>query len=102
MPSIRGRICSAWDASCIGWLLASGHSAETTCLRSCDRWPSRTRRLLRSVNPEVPHALSDLVDRLLSKCPDDRPATAQIVVDELRAIEQGLPRQPVAAKASAE
>ena len=39
---------------------------------------------LEMVNPEVPHALSDLVDRLLSKCPDDRPETAQIVVDELR------------------
>ncbi|HEV3303483.1 MAG TPA: protein kinase [Planctomycetaceae bacterium] len=55
---------------------------------------------LEMVNPEVPHALSDLVDRLLSKCPDDRPETAQIVVHELRAIEQGLPAQPVAAKTS--
>jgi serine/threonine protein kinase/Leucine-rich repeat (LRR) protein len=53
-----------------------------------------------TVNPEVPHALSDLVDRLLSKCPDDRPETAQIVVDDLRAIEQRLGHQPVAAKAS--
>jgi serine/threonine protein kinase/Leucine-rich repeat (LRR) protein len=56
---------------------------------------------LETVNPEVPHALSDLVVKLLSKCPDDRPATAQIVVDELRAIEQGFPQQPFAAKAGA-
>ncbi len=55
---------------------------------------------LEAVNPEVPQALSDLVVKLLSKCPDDRPATAQIVVDELRWIEQGLPAQPVTQKPS--
>jgi Leucine-rich repeat (LRR) protein/tRNA A-37 threonylcarbamoyl transferase component Bud32 len=45
---------------------------------------------LATVNPEVPGPLSDLVDKLLSKSIDDRPATAQAVVDELRVIEQGL------------
>ncbi len=56
---------------------------------------------LRTLNPQVPQALSDLVDKLLSKSPDDRPATAQVVVGQLRAIEQGLAREQVTPSASA-
>jgi serine/threonine protein kinase len=41
-----------------------------------------------TLNPEVPVALSDLVMRLLAKKPHDRPASAQEVVDALRAVEQ--------------
>jgi serine/threonine protein kinase/Leucine-rich repeat (LRR) protein len=55
---------------------------------------------LRTLNPQVPQALSELVGKLLSKSPDDRPATAQIVVDQLRAIEQGLARDQVSRRAS--
>ncbi len=43
-----------------------------------------------AVNPAVPPALSGLVMRLLSKKPDDRPADATAVADELRAIEGRL------------
>ncbi len=50
---------------------------------------------LETVNPQVPHALSELVKGLLAKCPDERPASALIVVDQLRAIEDELPRQQV-------
>jgi serine/threonine protein kinase/Leucine-rich repeat (LRR) protein len=57
---------------------------------------------LAGVNPEVPPSLSDLVGELLSKSPDDRPATAQIVVDRLRAIEIGLPPRGVAHQAVTE
>lgn len=56
---------------------------------------------LRTLNPQVPRALSDLVGKLLSKSPDDRPATAQVVVDQLRAIEHGLAREQVSTRASA-
>ncbi len=56
---------------------------------------------LRTLNPQVPRALSDLVDKLLSKSPDDRLATAQVVVGQLRAIEQGLAREQVSTRASA-
>ena len=55
---------------------------------------------LRTLNPQVPRALSDLVDKLLSKSPDDRPATAQVVVGQLRAIEQGLARERVSTRPS--
>jgi eukaryotic-like serine/threonine-protein kinase len=43
----------------------------------------------REVNPKVPDALSDLIDRLLAKKPADRPATAKEVVQALRQIERG-------------
>ena len=39
---------------------------------------------LHLVDPAVPRPLSDLVGRLLRKAPDDRPATAGEVADELR------------------
>jgi serine/threonine protein kinase len=39
------------------------------------------------VNPSVPQALSDLIDRLLSKTPADRPATTREVVEVLRQID---------------
>jgi Protein kinase domain len=46
------------------------------------------------VDPTVPAALSDLVMRLLSKNPADRPASAREVADALRAIESALPTVP--------
>jgi serine/threonine protein kinase len=39
------------------------------------------------VNPNVPQALSDLIDRLLSKEPADRPKTTRELVDVLRQID---------------
>jgi serine/threonine protein kinase len=39
------------------------------------------------INPNVPQALSDLIDRLLSKEPADRPKTTREVVDVLRQID---------------
>jgi WD40 repeat protein len=40
------------------------------------------------VNSEVPPALSELIQRLLAKNPEDRPATAQGVVDVLATLER--------------
>jgi tRNA A-37 threonylcarbamoyl transferase component Bud32 len=49
------------------------------------------------VRPEVPMALSALTMRLLAKRPEDRPASAQAVASELRALEQARPvSSPVA------
>jgi hypothetical protein len=44
----------------------------------------------RALNPEVPEALSRLVVQLLQKDPGRRPASAQEVVKELKAIERSL------------
>jgi WD40 repeat protein/serine/threonine protein kinase len=43
-------------------------------------------RSARTVNPEVPGALSDLIDRLLAKDPAGRPASAQAVAEALEAM----------------
>jgi Domain of Unknown Function (DUF1080)/Protein kinase domain len=43
------------------------------------------------INQNLPHALSDLILRLLAKRPEDRPASAQAVVEALRAIEAQPP-----------
>ena len=44
----------------------------------------------RTLNPATPQALDDLVMRLLSKTPADRPASAQAVVEAIRGIERQL------------
>src|SRR5262249_21672809 len=43
---------------------------------------------VRSLNPAVPPALAELIERLLAKRPEDRPQSAQEVVQALRAIER--------------
>ena len=45
-------------------------------------------------NPQVPDALDDLVVRLLSKDPDDRPPSADALADELRRLGQAPERTP--------
>ena len=43
---------------------------------------------IRSINPEVPPSLADLIHRLLAKNPADRPRSARVVFEELGAIEK--------------
>jgi eukaryotic-like serine/threonine-protein kinase len=46
------------------------------------------------LNPVVAPALSELIDRLLSKRPDQRPASARAVAQALRALEKTPPTDP--------
>ena len=48
-------------------------------------------RTAREVNPLVPEELDDLVSRLLTKDPEERPADAATLVEELEQIAQSLP-----------
>jgi serine/threonine protein kinase len=48
-------------------------------------------RPVHEVNPTIPRALSDLVSQLLEKRPQDRPASAEAVLERLRQIEKGEP-----------
>ncbi len=45
---------------------------------------------MRTLNPQVPSVLSDLIGQMMSKSPDGRPASAQVVVQRLQAIADGL------------
>jgi serine/threonine protein kinase len=46
---------------------------------------------LRELRPSIPHKLDDLVARMLSRSPDDRPPSADVVAAELLAIEESQP-----------
>lgn len=50
---------------------------------------TETPPALREFNRDVPPTFVDLVMRMLAKRPEQRPATARVVVEELRAIERG-------------
>jgi eukaryotic-like serine/threonine-protein kinase len=47
-----------------------------------------TPRPVRDLNPEVPPALAELVERMLAKEPAERPDSARLVADTLQAIER--------------
>ncbi|HSS79384.1 MAG TPA: protein kinase [Thermoanaerobaculia bacterium] len=49
---------------------------------------------VRQIRPELPRVLSDLVDRLLSKLPEDRPGNATDVARELNALADHLEELP--------
>lgn len=49
---------------------------------------------VRQIRPELPRALSDLVDRLLAKLPEERPGSAAEVVRELAALADRLEEPP--------
>jgi predicted Ser/Thr protein kinase len=51
------------------------------------------QRSVHELVPDVPRALSELIDQLLEKTPEGRPESAQVVRDRLRALD-GRPRPP--------
>ena len=62
-------------AMCTGRPPFRGESAVTVLRKVCDQAP----RPIREVNPDVPPWLTEIVDRLLAKNPDDRFASAAAV-----------------------
>jgi serine/threonine protein kinase len=54
--------------------------------------PVRVQKL----NPEVPPALAELIADLLAKRPDDRPMSAEEVIDRLRTVNEPCEEQPPA------
>jgi len=71
---------------CGGQLPFKGENTMATLLAVTLREPPP----LREVNPDLSPALTDLVHQLLAKRPEDRPSTAQAVVEVLRGLEREL------------
>jgi predicted Zn finger-like uncharacterized protein len=72
---------------CTGELPFKGSDTLATLTALATTQPPRVDRL----NPDVPPTLADLIARLLAKTPEQRPASAQAVVEAIRAIERGAP-----------
>lgn len=53
---------------------------------------------VRELNPAVPEPLAELIEKLLAKNPKDRPGSAKVVAETLRAIEESM-KSPLAALA---
>jgi hypothetical protein len=90
-----GPACDLFSLGCVLYRLASGQppfqGADTisTLVAVATVEPPSPRDL----NPALPRELSDLVMKLLAKDPGRRGASAQEVVDAVRAIEAGLAAQ---------
>jgi serine/threonine protein kinase/regulation of enolase protein 1 (concanavalin A-like superfamily) len=92
----RGEVAAAasdlFSLGCILYRLCAGMPPfeGPTILAVLSALASETPRSLREKNPAVIPALDELVMRLLAKDPSGRPATAQAVVESIRAIEREL------------
>ena len=90
----RGEVAAAgsdlFSLGCILYRLCSGRSPfdGPTILAVLSSLASETPRSLREIDPSVGPDLDELVMRLLAKDPSARPATAQAVVESIRAIER--------------
>jgi formylglycine-generating enzyme required for sulfatase activity/serine/threonine protein kinase len=69
---------------CAGRLPFTGKDATSMLLAITSAEPTP----LREVNEEVPRSLAELVHQLLAKKPEDRPPSAQAVVDRIKEIER--------------
>ena len=79
-----------FSLGCILYRLCAGRPPfeGTTILAVLSALASETPRSLREIDPAVIPALDELVMGLLTKDPSGRPATAQAVVESIRAIER--------------
>jgi WD40 repeat protein/serine/threonine protein kinase len=83
--------CDLFSLGCVLYQMATGSrpfqgdDAISTLMAVATEAPKAPRER----NPRIPPALSDLIMHLLAKSPDDRPAGARVVAQELRTLEQG-------------
>ncbi len=81
-----------FSLGCVLYQLCTGELpfAGTTVMAVLTSLSTSTPAPARDRNPAVPSALDELVMQLLAKNPQDRPASAEVVVQEIRRIEREL------------
>ena len=92
-----------FSLGCVLYRMATGEAPfkGTDTISTLMAVATEEPRRPREVNPVLPTALSDLIMRLLAKKPEGRPASAQAVVEAIRAIEADPTQIVVPARPSA-
>jgi eukaryotic-like serine/threonine-protein kinase len=91
-PNLDGR-ADIFSLGCVLYRCLSGRAPfhGPDALRILLNGAPGQRPRLRELQPSIPQELDDLVARMLSRSPDDRPHTGDVVAAELLAIEESDP-----------
>ncbi len=92
--------CDLFSFGCILYRMVTGRMPfqGNTLYAVLAAIATETPPSVQELNPTVPAALASLIERLLAKAPADRPASAQVVLDELQQIEKEYKEKPGAAR----
>lgn len=92
MPNLDGR-ADIFSLGCVLYRCLSGRAPfrGPDALRMLLNGTSDQLPRLRELRPSIPRELDDLVARMLSRSPDDRPPNGDIVAEELLSIEENEP-----------
>jgi serine/threonine protein kinase len=97
--SVPGFKSDMYSFGATAYHILIGHEPfiDTDPMKVCSMQLTEVQTPLSELNPNIPRRLSDLVDALMEKDPEDRPATWNDVIDELKAIRQDLDAASAAA-----